>query len=184
MTHSGNNDMHELIRQRILDSAREVPGVDPDTMADAVEFGRLSRRVDAAVDEYFHGFGLSRKRFEVLKILYHHPRQALTPAELADDVVLTRQAMTSALDGLERKGLVQREGHPVDRRKVLIRITPKGRDTMGSLLPEHYRDMTRVMDKLTTGERRTLLSLYRRGLEGIRELVAEKQQATSDETNQ
>lgn len=43
--------------------------------------------------------------------------------------------MTSLFDTLERRGLIERDPHPVDRRKVLIRLTDEGRAIVDQMLP-------------------------------------------------
>ncbi len=51
------------------------------------------------------------------------------PAQLADVCHVTRAAMTSRLDRLVKVGYVTREVDPLDRRRVLVRPTPRGRTT-------------------------------------------------------
>lgn len=52
-----------------------------------------------------------------------------TPAQLADVCHVTRAAMTSRLDRLVKGGYVTREVDPLDRRRVLVRPTSRGRIT-------------------------------------------------------
>ncbi len=43
--------------------------------------------------------------------------------------------MTSLLDTLETRGLVERQPHPTDRRKVLIQQTDQAREIVDRMLP-------------------------------------------------
>ncbi|HEV2429515.1 MAG TPA: MarR family transcriptional regulator [Thermoplasmata archaeon] len=52
---------------------------------------------------------------------------------LARETDHTLPALTSALDALERQGLVRRERSSGDRRQVLVNLTPKGRTTLRTL---------------------------------------------------
>lgn len=73
-----------------------------------------------------------------------YPTEA-TPAQLADATHVTRAAMTSRLDRLVSSGLVTREVDPLDRRRVVVRPTPAGRNAWDSLV---YEGMSREQDLL------------------------------------
>ncbi|HUJ40616.1 MAG TPA: MarR family transcriptional regulator [Candidatus Acidoferrales bacterium] len=42
---------------------------------------------------------------------------------------------------LERKGLARRMSHPTDRRRVTVRITPRGRRVLTSLARHHFAEL-------------------------------------------
>ena len=68
--------------------------------------------------------------------------------------------MTSVLDTLERRGLIQRMPHPEDRRKLLVSITPAAQAVLDELLPSfHAREREVVSAALSTREQRELLDL-------------------------
>ncbi len=50
----------------------------------------------------------------------------MEPAQIADQVLIPRQTITSILDKLEKSGLVVRTDHPTDRRRKVIRLTQTG----------------------------------------------------------
>jgi DNA-binding MarR family transcriptional regulator len=96
--------------------------------------------------------------------------QPLEPSVIAERLVVTTGSMTSLLDNLERRGLVQRLPHPDDRRKLLIDITPEARAIVDELLPAmHARERDVIGAALTTSEQRTL-----------RRFLAKLQQAALD----
>lgn len=47
-------------------------------------------------------------------------------SELARDLSLTSSAATALVDRLERHGAAERARHPTDRRRTIIRLTPRG----------------------------------------------------------
>ena len=61
----------------------------------------------------------------VLTYLVHHSAQ-IHPSELAEKLSLVPGRMTDILKILEKKGMIRREKDPEDRRRVLVKITPKG----------------------------------------------------------
>ena len=48
------------------------------------------------------------------------------PGDLSEKLSLVPGRMTDILKTLEKKGMIRRERDPEDRRRVLVRITPKG----------------------------------------------------------
>ncbi|HSU34563.1 MAG TPA: MarR family transcriptional regulator [Propionibacteriaceae bacterium] len=50
--------------------------------------------------------------------------------ELAGHLGLTSSASTALVDRLERQGIAERYAHPTDRRRLLVRLTDRGRDVV------------------------------------------------------
>jgi len=85
--------------------------------------------------------------------------QPLEPSVIAERLMVTTGSMTSLLDNLEKRGLVQRLRHPDDRRKLLIDITPDAQAIVDELLPAlHARERDVIAAALTAAEQRTLLT--------------------------
>ena len=53
-----------------------------------------------------------------------------TITALAREAGISKQAMMQVIDTMERRGLVDRQPHPVDRRQKLVRLTEKGERAM------------------------------------------------------
>jgi DNA-binding MarR family transcriptional regulator len=86
-----------------------------------------------------------------------HP---LEPSVIAERLLVTTGSMTSLLDNLEKRGLVIRQRHPDDRRRVLVDVTPAARAILDELLPSlHARERDVMTAALSTREQRTLLRL-------------------------
>ena len=117
--------------------------------------------VDAAAAGYLQ---VNRTDLRCLEILYQG--EAVLPSQLAAKLGLTTGSVTAMLDRLERLGYVTRSADPSDRRKVVVRITPKAarRATKiyGPIAQEGERD---VLSRYTAAELRVLLDFHRRGRE-------------------
>ena len=84
--------------------------------------------------------------------------QPLEPSVIAERLLVTTGSMTSLLDNLEKRGLIRRQPHPDDRRKLLIDITPAARPIVEDLLPSlHARERDVIAAALSPNEQRTLL---------------------------
>jgi DNA-binding MarR family transcriptional regulator len=86
--------------------------------------------------------------------------EAVEPSVIAERVLITTGSMTSVLDTLEKRGLIQRLPHPDDRRKLLVKITPAAQAILDELLPSfHARERDVISNALSTREQRELLHL-------------------------
>ena len=84
--------------------------------------------------------------------------QPLEPSVIAERLLVTTGSMTSLLDNLEKRGLIRRQPHPGDRRKLLIDITPAAQAIVDELLPSlHEREHDVMHAALTAAEQRSLL---------------------------
>jgi DNA-binding MarR family transcriptional regulator len=74
------------------------------------------------------GEDISRHHFEVMKKL--HDSGTLHMTEIADDLLISRPQMTRLIDEMVDLGMVERQSNEVDRRRVNVRLTAKGRKTV------------------------------------------------------
>lgn len=144
----------------IVEFASNIEGIDIGALREGLDIWRLHREVQRAVESDLAGWGLTLRQIEVMELLYHKAEGLTTPADLAEEVGLTRSAMTSTLDSLEKLGHTTRTPHPTDRRMLAVSLTPSGRDFIGERLVERYRKLSRIMDALSKRERALLLNAY------------------------
>lgn len=93
--------------------------------------GRLSKASKAGMKAALRG--CPKCHFPMLEALLHaihHSGQdgAISVSDLAQEVHQPLPAISRGLRQLEADGLIAREADPADRRKTLVRITPKGHD--------------------------------------------------------
>ena len=153
--------LRDLPRYEMLqEKSKRYPELD----ANAVEATLVLLRVASDV---FEGMGahlgrqnISQGRFMVLVLLDRCPRsEGISPSEIADQLGVTRATVTGLLDGLEKDDLISREMHPEDRRAFCIELTPKGRQFLAAMLPEHYRRIAGLMAHLNPTEQQQLVKL-------------------------
>ncbi|MEV7023742.1 MarR family transcriptional regulator [Kitasatospora sp. NPDC093558] len=159
----------ERARQRdtvddIVDQwARARPELDSGPMALIGRLRRYNLRVDSALREYFAQHGLDTSEFDVLATL----RRAGEPYELnarglLKSAMVTSGAITNRVDRLSAKGLVERRPCESDRRAVLVRLTPEGKDLVDALLPGHVRNERRLLAALDRDEQAQLDALLKK----------------------
>ncbi|MCW2854660.1 MAG: hypothetical protein JWR52_275 [Marmoricola sp.] len=103
--------------------------------------------------------GMSYLRAKALSRLMPGP---LTQRELSAELMTDAPYTTVILDDLERRGLVQRQVNPADRRSKLVSITPAGRqvaddagritstppEVLGALSKAELRELARMLGVL------------------------------------
>ena len=103
--------------------------------------------------------GISVGLFPFLRIISE--RDAMTFRELSDAVHMRGPTTVEAVKEMERLGLVRREKHPDDGRKINLYLTAKGRRVWERVLPEVTAINRRALDGLSAGERSELKRLLR-----------------------
>ena len=167
-----------MVRQetikKIIDYAKKIPELDPEMVRDGISIFHLHREIDILAEDYTSKrFGISARQFDTLEALFHKQDKLLTPAQLAEEVHLTRSAMTGTLDSLERKRYISRKAHPTDRRRIIISLTRKGADFCEDIMPERYKAMCRVMKSLSEEARENIQEVYGQVLSTLRNLRME-----------
>lgn len=89
---------------------------------------RLDRLLRSELGEVLRPFDLSVTQYTLLSVLAHRP--GLSNAQLARRSYITAQAMHQVVNGLERRGLIDREISPHHGRVQLTRLTTEGTDLL------------------------------------------------------
>ncbi len=113
----------------------------------------ISRHVERHVDS----LGLCPTDFAVLEALLH--RGPLQVNVIGRKVLLSSGSITTAVDRLERRGLVTRRPDPGDRRARLVDLTPGGRALIEPGFVAHQAVLERATAGLSPAERRELARL-------------------------
>jgi MarR family 2-MHQ and catechol resistance regulon transcriptional repressor len=99
--------------------------------------------------------------FAVLEALLH--KGPLPVNEIGRKVLLTSGSITTAVDRLETKGLVERRAHGSDRRARIVHLTKQGRRLITRAYGQHAADIERLAaESLTKTERTTLIRLLKK----------------------
>ncbi|MGQ0803564.1 MAG: MarR family winged helix-turn-helix transcriptional regulator [Actinomycetota bacterium] len=118
-----------------------APG-QPQLVAELISAVRAFQRATDDVDEAAcDALGVNRSDGKCLDVL--EEREPMTPGALAEELGLTTGAITTLLDRLEKVGYVTRARDTVDRRRVLVELTPLARRRIEELygpIGEHGRE--------------------------------------------
>lgn len=146
---------------------QEFPGLSQSANASVMALVQVGEAFLAMVDRTLRHHRLSQAGRQALAVL-EGAGQPLSPTTLAERLIVTTASVTSLLDTLERRGLVQRRPDPTDRRRLLVALTDDGRALVEQFLPEVVALQTAVMAGVSEADRQHLL----RTLAAMREAAA------------
>ena len=99
----------------------------------------------------------------------------LTPGELGRRLSFTSGAITALVDRLERLGWAQRERHPDDRRKVVVRLTTAGEQIGEHELGTLVAAVDRTAARFSARDQRTITRFLHHAAGELAELVRTEQ---------
>lgn len=126
-------------------------------------FIKLARASDAffsRVSEPMQHMGLTPSQFGVLETLWH--LGPLTPSQLAEKHLKSRNNLSVVIENLHRDGLVKRERCPRDRRAQYIHLTDLGRQRIERVFPCFVETVLKEVDVLTPTEQDQLSALLKK----------------------
>ena len=136
----------------------------------AVEVALAARRLDLMMAQMHLGLsermGLSAA--EILALAHLSLEGALGPTELVRRLHMTTGAMTALLDRLSDRGLIAREPHATDRRRVVVRLTTPGTSELFGYVHGMADEVVELTGRLSGDERRVV----GRFLDDMSELLA------------
>ena len=98
--------------------------------------------------------------YAVLEVLLH--KGALPVNAIGEKVLLTSGSMTTAVQRLEKKGLVCRERSESDARVVLVNLTVKGMNLIQEAFTAHAEDLDELFIEFSGDERVQFVALMRK----------------------
>lgn len=130
---------------------------------------RTANLLSATAAQLFREFDLTEAQFNVLFALKFSTNE-ITQAELGKRLVVTRASITSVLDKLESKELVQRMDVPGNRRIHHVRLTSKGRALVDRVEPKYRDEIHRALHDWKEDDCRAVIQQLEEVRERLRSL--------------
>lgn len=115
------------------------PELDKNSVLIVLTYLHLSKELKKAYNTFFNQYDLTDAKFSVLMILYRAENNTLFPFEIAEQSDISRATVTKLLDGLDKRGLIERKHDIYDRRKIIVILTDEGKRCLERVLPIHYK---------------------------------------------
>lgn len=140
------------------DFEKEFPGASRSAAEVAANLVRASDAFLAELERRRREIAdLSASAFQALAIL-EGAGEPLAGHVIAERLLVSSASVTSLLDTLEARGLVERHAHPTDRRKILVHLTDDAREIVDRMLPTVHAAATDALGDLSEGEREQLIT--------------------------
>jgi DNA-binding MarR family transcriptional regulator/N-acetylglutamate synthase-like GNAT family acetyltransferase len=137
-----------------------MPNENPRTRIDAIRrFNRFfTRRIGVLREGLLHTpYSLTEARI-LFEIANHHD---LTASDLSRELGLDPGYLSRILAGLERRGLIERTPSESDARRLLLALTPEGRDAFSLLDARSREEVAEMLGELSEEEQQRLLEAMR-----------------------
>ena len=109
---------------------------------------------------HIESLGLCLSDFGILELLLH--RGPAPVNAIGVKIGLTSGSITTAIDRLEQKGLVERSLDSSDRRTRVVHLTAAGRKLIDAAFADHEAAMERAVSGLTPAERTQAAALLKK----------------------
>jgi DNA-binding MarR family transcriptional regulator len=103
--------------------------------------------LDDCDQQFFKEYGLSLRQFWTLQHL--HEKGACSMVELSVVLFTDKSNVTGIVDRLERLNLATRTPDSQDRRKILITLTPEGRELHDTVKAQHDAYIRQLLNVLS-----------------------------------
>ncbi|EAT16518.1 MarR family winged helix-turn-helix transcriptional regulator [Desulfuromonas acetoxidans] len=104
--------------------------------------------------------GLSISQFGVLETLYH--LGPMCQRDLGRKILKSSGNITTVIDNLEKRQLVERRRLETDRRYFQVHLTEKGRTLIAQVFPEHVERIVERFSVLSADEQEQLAMLCKK----------------------
>ena len=142
--------------------SRRYPDLEPVSYEAFLVLMHTGERIKFWVEQCLAREGTSHARFIVLAKLNRDANTPMQASDIAARIGVTKQTMSSLLDGLEKDGHVRRLEDPTDKRVTLVTLTDSGQAFLNRVLPGLFRTRSSMMNALTRDELMHITSLLRR----------------------
>jgi MarR family transcriptional regulator, 2-MHQ and catechol-resistance regulon repressor len=113
-------------------------------------------------DSHWTSYGLTGRRFILLRFLFTSAHKRLSMSEIAAHMNLAPNNVTQLIDGLERDGYVRRQAGGKDRRIVQAVLTQQGEELFARVFPETAKRVASTWKDLTDNDKKLLSHLLAR----------------------
>ena len=125
-----------------------------------VKLMRVAETLMVASQRDFAKGKLTVSQFGVLEALYH--LGPMCQRDAAKKILKSTANITTVVDNLEKRGLVERQRSSEDRRYIALHLTDEGRNLIGQIFPSHVQGIVKNLSVLTTEEQQQLAHLCKK----------------------
>ncbi|KJY81855.1 MarR family transcriptional regulator [Vibrio galatheae] len=138
------------------------PDLDCSAMGVVGRLRRTSIAWKTKLDQVFKQHDLSSIEFDILATIRRSETTGITPTELYKTLMLSSGAVSTRIEHLVKRGLIERVFSEQDRRSCKVILTRQGCKLVDEALNDHVANMNNMLDVLTQTEQQQLAKLLRK----------------------
>jgi MarR family 2-MHQ and catechol resistance regulon transcriptional repressor len=115
--------------------------------------------VQEIFDNFYKKFELSKTQFSALYLIYLSQEEGIALSVLSEKLSVTRSNITSLVDRMVARGLIERTSSEVDRRSIKAVITREGKEILEKVLPNNSVFSSEILNFLTKKEKERFYEL-------------------------
>ncbi|MDA3147820.1 MarR family transcriptional regulator [Leucobacter sp. UCMA 4100] len=153
----------DIVDQIVAEWSSERPDLDLDPLGVFSRITRISKRLAKARSNAFERSELNAWEFDVLSVLRRSGEPyRKSPKVLVRETMVSSGTMTNRIDGMVKRGLVNRLPDPGDGRGVLVEITAHGLTLVDAAITRLTDAEEQLLAGLSRAERDRLTQLLRK----------------------
>ncbi|HBV76870.1 MULTISPECIES: MarR family winged helix-turn-helix transcriptional regulator [Vibrio] len=137
------------------------PDLDCSSMGVVGRVRRTSEQWKKQMEKVFKQHQLNSIEFDILATL-RRSQAPLTPTELYQTLMLSSGVMSTRIESLVQRGLLQRLASEEDRRSCRVELTAEGMALIDLSVVEHVQNMESMLSPLNKKERDQLATLLKK----------------------
>ena len=150
----------DIVDEGIAKWQAERPDIDSSAKAVVGRVVRLEDRILQIVNPALRPFGLKYPSYSVLVTLRVNGEPfEMSPKLLKHSLLLTSGGLSTLLERIEQRGLIERLPDPNDRRGVIVRLTSKGRELADRAMVVHAQVEHQIIAGLSKEEQSLLAKM-------------------------
>lgn len=130
------------------------------TLQTYVKLVRAAETVTAAIHRHLASENLTISQFGVLEALYH--LGPMCQRDTAKKILKSTANITTVINNLEKRGLVERVRSSEDRRYISLHLTASGRELVERIFPKHIKGVVSCFSVLSVEEQEQLAGLCKK----------------------
>ncbi|WP_018692791.1 MarR family winged helix-turn-helix transcriptional regulator [Algicola sagamiensis] len=155
--------MQDHVGQILEQWERQRPDLDCSPMGIIGRLNRASVLISKELQHVFRAHQLSQVEFDILATMRRN-NQPLTPTELYQELMLSSGAMSTRIEHLVQRGMIQRIASEGDRRSCYVNLTAEGLELIDKVVGVHVENLNRILAPFSDSEKEQLAGFLKRWL--------------------
>ncbi|CDH31050.1 MarR family transcriptional regulator [Xenorhabdus bovienii] len=154
---------YDHVDRLLIQWEQQRPDLDPSPMGVIGRLVRVNKIIEQRLQHAFKAHGLSAIEFDILATLrrYNTP---ITPTEMYQSVMLTSGAMSTRIEHMVQRGLIERIANEEDRRSCKVFLTSEGKTLIDNAVESHLENERAILQSLTEEQQEQIAILLRHWL--------------------